>query len=418
MRVTVTGAGYLGVTLAACLASIGHDITVHDTDQQKTRMLAEGRVPFREPGLDALLAAARDAGRIRYTTDPSMVAAGGDTHFLCVGTPESPSGDADLTALYQAAGTLVPLLPDGALLTGCCTVPPGTAAALTAKIARPGVEVAWTPEFLREGTAVWDTLHPSRLVFGVTSPGAEKRLRDVYAPVIAGGVPVLVMTPQSAELVKMAANSFLAAKISFINGVSEVAGYAGADIRDVTRALACDPRIGGDGLHPGLGFGGGCLPKDLHAMEAYAADAAAYRFSQFLSHTDRINMWQRVKTVTLAKKLLGGFTGKRVVVLGAAFKPGTSDTRDSPGLAVAAAFRDAGAAVTVHDPVVTATAAIPVQFAELTAIHGADLVVLATAWADYQQIEPRDYPPGKIIDARFCVDRARWEDAGWEVHTL
>jgi UDPglucose 6-dehydrogenase len=357
LRVSVIGTGYLGATHAACMAELGFDVIGYDVDEAKIELLRSGRVPFFEPGLPELVTKQVEAGRLRFTTDIAEVAEFADVHFICVGTPQVKDGfAADLKYVYAALESLAPLLTRDALVVGKSTVPSGTAAALAIRLAElaPGgdsVELAWNPEFLREGFAVKDTLRPERLVIGVESARAEKILREVWAPLTDAGIPLIVTDFATAELVKVAANSFLATKISFINAMAEICETTGADVTQLAAALALDTRIGGRFLHAGLGFGGGCLPKDIRAFMARAEELGVDQAVGFLREVDAINQRRRARMVDLAREQVGGdFTDKRIGVLGAAFKPNSDDVRDSPALDVAASIHGEGGVVSVYDP--------------------------------------------------------------------
>ena len=431
-RLSVIGTGYLGATHAACMAELGFEVIGLDVDPAKVALLQGGRVPFYEPGLDEVLARNIAAGRLRFTTSFEEAAQGADVHFICVGTPQAAGAQrADMSQVYGSVASLAPHLKDGDLVVGKSTVPVGTAADLAEILGRTApadVEIAWNPEFLREGFAVQDTLHPDRLVVGVRSERAEQVLREVYAPIIAEGVPFLVTDFPTAELVKVAANSFLATKISFINAMAEVCEAAGADVVRLAEAIGYDPRIGNRFLAAGLGFGGGCLPKDIRAFMARAGEIGAQEAVTFLREVDEINLRRRAHTVELARTLLGGsFRGRRVTVLGATFKPDSDDVRDSPSLDVAVAISNAGADVVVHDPkgLVNAERVYPhlTYQADLRqALANAELVVHGTEWREYRDIDPSDIADvvaGRIvIDARNTLDPSRWRQAGWTYRAL
>ncbi|MFF8414641.1 UDP-glucose dehydrogenase family protein [Streptomyces omiyaensis] len=434
MRLTVIGTGYLGAVHAACMADIGHDVLGVDVDIDKITALAEGRPPFYEPGLDDVLTRALACGRLRFTTSLREAAAHGEVHFICVGTPQQPgSRAADLRHVDAVVDGLAPHLPAPCLVVGKSTVPVGTAARLAARLAglapagaRP--EVAWNPEFLREGFAVQDTLHPDRIVVGATGPAAHDTLRRVYAPMVAAGVPYLGTDPNTAELVKVAANSFLATKISFINAMAEVCDAAGADVATLADALGHDTRIGRRFLNAGVGFGGGCLPKDIRAFTARAQELGAGAAVAFLDQVDEINKRQRTRTAALARRLAGGeLTGRRVTVLGATFKPDSDDVRDSPALAVASALHREGADVRVHDPEGTANAQLAhpeLRYSTdlLTACQGAELVLHLTEWSQYRELDPvklaRVVREPLLIDGRNALDHDEWRAAGWTVKAL
>jgi UDPglucose 6-dehydrogenase len=432
-RVTVIGAGYLGLTHAVCMADLGHDVLAIDVDGQKIARAAAGEVPFFEPGLEPLLRKNLDAGRLRFTTSFAEIGRFGEVHFLCVGTPQGPGGAADLSYVHAAADALAPHLAAPCLIAGKSTVPVGTARALLARLragapAPDGVDLAWNPEFLREGYAVQDSLAPDRLVFGVTSERAAALLRRVYARPLAGGIPALVMDLETAELVKVAANAFLATKISFINAMAEVCEAAGADVVRLAQALGHDERIGRRFLGPGLGFGGGCLPKDIRAFAATAAGLGVGSVAGLLGTVDAINLGRRERVLALAREAAGGsLAGKRVAVLGVAFKPNSDDIRDSPSLDICGRLAAEGAAVSVHDPVAMGNAArqrpdLRYAASVSEAAEAADLVLHLTEWADYRAIDPAALAAvvaqPAIIDARCALDAAQWRAAGWSVRIL
>lgn len=413
------------------MAELGFEVIGVDIDPAKVEILQSGRVPFYEPGLPEVLHRNIAAGRLRFTTSLAEAATAADIHFICVGTPQqSGANAADLSQVFGSIQALAPHLRTGALVVGKSTVPVGTAALLAEQLAltAPAAEVAWNPEFLREGFAVTDTLHPDRLVVGVRSQHAEELLRQVYAPLIDQGVPFLVTDFPTAELVKVAANSFLATKISFINAMAEVCEAAGADITQLAEAIGYDPRIGNQFLAAGLGFGGGCLPKDIRAFMARAGELGAEEALAFLREVDQINLRQRAHTVSLALAALdGSFAGRNVTVLGAAFKPDSDDVRDSPALAVAAAIHNAGGNVVVHDPKALANAArvypTLTYLEDVTeALAGAELVLHLTEWPEYRELDPAKITPTAkprhLIDARNRLDPQLWRAAGWTYRAL
>jgi UDPglucose 6-dehydrogenase len=429
-RVTIIGTGYLGLTHAVCLADLGHDVLAIDIDEEKIAKAASGAAPFFEPGLEPLLRKNLDAGRLRFTTSFAEIGAFGQVHFLCVGTPEGDAGRADLDFLHAAADALAPHLRAQCLIAGKSTVPVGTARQLRNRIraAAPAgdlVDLAWNPEFLREGFAIQDSLLPDRIVLGVEPGPAEALLREVYAAPLAAGVPMLVMDLETAELVKVAANAFLATKISFINAMAEVCEKAGADVLQLAAALGHDARIGRRFLSPGLGFGGGCLPKDVRAFRATAQFLGVSSVVSMLSTVDTINTGRRDRVVELARQASGGaLAGQRVAVLGVAFKPGSDDIRDSPSLAVCDRLAAEGATVRVHDPVAMPGVAkrrpgLACASSAWEAAQGADLVLHLTEWSEYRAIDPaalaRAVARPVIIDARCCLDAALWRAAGWSV---
>ncbi len=433
-RISVIGTGYLGATHAAAMAALGFQVVGYDTDPEKVRSLSLGKVPFFEPGLDELLSEQVGAGRLRFTTDVADAVGDADVHFICVGTPQQPGSNAANLAYVEAATRAVAehLTRDG-VIVGKSTVPVGTAARLRELVAEhlPGglsAEVVWNPEFLREGKAVEDTLHPDRIVLGGVSERSEALLRRVYATPIASGTPVIVCDLPTAELVKVSANAFLATKISFINAVATVCEAAGADVTVLADAIGLDARIGRKFLDAGLGFGGGCLPKDIRALMHRSGELGAFRMAGLLQKVDEINMGQREAVVDLAVAACeGSVLNKSIGVLGAAFKPETDDVRDSPALNVAAALHLRGAQVKVFDPAAgeTARRTFPtLTYASSTeeAVENSDVVLVLTEWPQFLAADPaalaaRTGTP-RVIDARGKLDAQAWRAAGWEFRGL
>ncbi len=456
MRMTVFGTGYLGATHAACMAELGHEVLGVDVDEAKIEALAAGKVPFFEPGLPEILRRNIDNGRLSFTTDYDRAAEFANVHFIGVGTPQRKgSYAADTTYVHAVIERLASVVEGDHLIIGKSTVPVGTATELQSRAdvllrERGGVEnygeadkptptmtVVWNPEFLREGHAVKDTLHPDRIVVGVPDylagsgeePQSVGTIREIYASALGEGTPFLVMDLPTAELVKVSANAFLATKISFINAVSEVCEAAGADVTALADAIGFDERIGRKFLGAGLGFGGGCLPKDIRAFMARAGELGADQALTFLREVDAINMRRREKTVDMAKDALGGsLIGRNVTVLGAAFKPNSDDVRDSPALSVAGSLSLAGATVTVYDPEAMDNAAklFPtLNYAASTdeALADAELVIVATEWKEFQNLDPtrtKQLVAGtpKVLDGRNCLPRQEWINAGWEFLAL
>ena len=430
MRISVIGCGYLGAVHAACMAELGHDVIGVDVDAAKIEGLSAGRAPFFEPGLPDLLASGLASGRLAFSTDLELVA-GADVHFVAVGTPQSDDGNAaDLRFVDAAFAALAEHLRPGDLVVGKSTVPVGTAARLAVAVEATGARLAWNPEFLREGFAVGDTLHPDRLVYGVRTgdDASVEALDAVYARTLADGTPRLVTDFATAELVKVAANAFLATKISFINAMAEIAEATGADVTQLADAIGHDDRIGRRFLNAGLGFGGGCLPKDIRGFMARAEELGVGSSLHFRAEVDAINLRRRERAVDLAVELLGGDpAGKRVAVLGLAFKPDSDDVRDSPALEVAAHLAELGADVIATDPeaIETSRRQRPqLQYAETVdeAVRGAHLVMLLTEWREYRELEPVDLATAVehpvILDGRNVLDPQAWRDAGWTYRGL
>ncbi|WP_425549386.1 UDP-glucose dehydrogenase family protein [Actinomadura miaoliensis] len=421
------------------MADLGYEVVGLDTDATKVERLAAGDLPVYEPGLEPILRRNLAAGRLRFTTSYDEAADFGDVHFVCVGTPQK-HGEyaADLTYVDAAIEELAPRLHRPCLVVGKSTVPVGTAARLAARLAELApaggdAVLAWNPEFLREGYAVKDTLHPDRIVAGVpddqgAAERAEKVLREVYSSMIGEGTPFIVADYATAELVKVAANAFLATKISFINAMAEVCEAAHADVTKLSLALSYDDRIGGKFLGPGLGFGGGCLPKDIRAFMARAGELGVDQALTFLREVDEINIRRRIRMVDLARELLGGsFAGRTVGVLGAAFKPDSDDVRDSPALDVAATIHAQGGAVTVYDPQAmnNARRAHPdLKFgtSALDAARDAHVVLLLTEWREFREMDPAALAgvvaERNIVDGRNALDPERWRTAGWTYRAL
>ncbi|MFW9033543.1 MULTISPECIES: UDP-glucose dehydrogenase family protein [Corynebacterium] len=436
MRMTVIGTGYLGATHAACMAELGHEVLGVDVDESKIEALKNGRVPFYEPGLPEVLERNIEAGRLDFSTSYDDAAEFANVHFLGVGTPQAHgSYAADLTYVKSVITELVPRLKGEHVIFGKSTVPVGTAAELQEmanELAQEGshVEIAWNPEFLREGYAVKDTITPDRIVLGVR--GGQSRgeavAREVYAKPLAQDTPFIVTDLQTAELVKVSANAFLATKISFINAVSEICEIAGADVVKLADAIGYDERIGRKFLGAGLGFGGGCLPKDIRAFMARAGELGADQALTFLREVDAINMRRRDRTVDMAKEAFqGSLLGHRVTVLGCAFKPNSDDVRDSPALSVAGSLSLAGAAVTVYDPegMDNARKVFPtLNYAAdcEEALRESELVILATEWQEFRQLDPAEVAElvtnKHIIDGRNVLDVEAWKQAGWTIEAL
>ncbi|WP_137809832.1 MULTISPECIES: UDP-glucose/GDP-mannose dehydrogenase family protein [unclassified Gordonia (in: high G+C Gram-positive bacteria)] len=429
MRMVVLGLGYLGATHAACMAELGHEVLGIEIVPEKRKQLAAGEVPFYEPNLPQLLKRHIDSGKLTVSGSYAEAADFADVFFVAVGTPQKKGEySADLRYVDAAIEEIVPLLTRNSLILGKSTVPVGTAqrlAELADELAKDvEVEIAWNPEFLREGFAVEDTLHPDRVVVG-TFPGgrAEEVCREVYKTVICDGTPFIVTDPPTAELVKTSANAFLATKISFINAIAEVCDAAGADVTAIADAIGYDARIGRRFLNAGLGFGGGCLPKDIRAFMARAGELGAAEALSFLREVDNVNMRRRTRMVELAREVCGGaLLGKRIAILGAAFKPESDDVRDSPALNVAGQIQLQGASVTVYDPKAMDNSrklfpTLDYGTSSQEACDGADAVLVLTEWDEFVQLDPlqlrKVVRERNVIDGRMCLDGDAWAQAGW-----
>jgi UDPglucose 6-dehydrogenase len=430
LKLSVIGTGYLGATHAACMASLGFEVIGFDTEGSKIDLLAKGKVPFYEPELEDLLTAQIKSGRLTFTKDIKDLA-DADVHFICVGTPQVKGGNAaDLTYVNSALESIAKVVKAGGLVVGKSTVPVGTATRLRNRLLElnPKADLAWNPEFLREGFAVEDTLHPNRLVVGVVNDQAEKVLKEVYAANLSENTPWVRADLPTAELVKVAANSFLATKISFINAMAEICEAAGGDVTVLAKAIGYDPRIGSRFLQAGIGFGGGCLPKDIRAFMARAEELGAKQAVEFLKEIDAINLRARQRIIELVRKdLSDNLQGKKVAILGAAFKPDSDDVRDSPALDIAAQIQAAGAVVTVHDPKAIANAQkrFPaLKFAEDidNTLKDAEIVLHLTEWKIYREIDPVKakslVKSAIMIDGRNALDRTSWLSAGWKFRAL
>jgi len=429
LRISVIGTNYLGANTAAGMAEFGFDVIGVEIDENRVKLLNDGKAPLYEPGLDPLLKKHVDSGRLRFTSDYQEVGDWADVHFICVGTPQSDGSDAaDLSQVHSVVDLLAPLLTRPALVVGRSTVPVGTSAVVEQRFhaeapAGTGIEIAWQPEFLREAHGVDDTLHPDRLVFGVRSEQAEHRLREVFATPIAEGSPVVVCNRPTAELVKGGANAFLATKISFINALAEMCEATGADVSQLADALGLDQRIGRGMLNAGPGYGGGCLPKDLRAFMARAGELGVEEVITLLREVDDINQRRRSRIVHVTHELLGtDWVGRNVTVLGAAFKAGTDDVRDSPALDVAGRIQLHGATVTVYDPEAMDNArrvrpTLRYAASAQEACQEAHVVLHLTEWPEFRELDPVQLKSvvetPLMIDARLSLDPQAWRNAGW-----
>ena len=430
LKLSVIGTGYLGATHAACMASLGFEVIGFDTEASKIALLSKGKVPFYEPELEELLSDQIKSGRLTFTNNVADLA-NADVHFICVGTPQIKNGNAaDLTYVNSALESIAKYVKPGGLVVGKSTVPVGTATKLRNRLLElnPQADLAWNPEFLREGFAVEDTLRPNRLVVGVVKDSAEEILKEVYATNLKDKTPWVRADLPTAELVKVAANSFLATKISFINAMAEICEAAGGDVTVLAKAIGYDPRIGSRFLQAGIGFGGGCLPKDIRAFMARAEELGASQAVEFLKEIDAINLRARQRIIELVRKdLSDDLQSKKVAILGAAFKPDSDDVRDSPALDIAAQIQAAGATVTVHDPKAIANA--QKRFPALnfandvnTTLKDAEIVLHLTEWKIYREIDPTKVKSivknPIVIDGRNALDRELWQSAGWKFRAL
>ena len=442
MRLSVIGCGHLGAVHAACMADMGHEVLGVDIDESKTEMLNSGKAWFHEPDLDEMLSRNVSSGRLRFTTSSAAAAEFAAAHFLGVATPGLTAGTYDLSQLEMAVAELARHITGPAVIIGKSTVPPGTTAslgAIAAGICGHSIDFAWNPEFLREGCAIRDTLAPDRIVIGAASDAAEAVLRDIYRPLTDAGTPLVVTDFATAELVKGAANAFLAMKISFINSMADICRVVGGDARALAEALGMDPRIGKSFLNAGIGYGGGCLPKDIRGLAAFADQAGVRKTSELLMVVDGFNTARRADVVRMVSEAVAGvptsahspagrlLAGKRIAVWGAAFKPGTDDVRDSPGLDIACRLHDLGAHVTIYDPLGVGSAleeAPQLAYADsaLEAARDADAVLVATAWPEFAGIYPfATKAVGAsmtIVDACQGISNSTWREAGWKVLSL
>ncbi|MFD5696547.1 UDP-glucose dehydrogenase family protein [Streptomyces lasiicapitis] len=435
MRVSVIGCGHLGAPHAAAMAELGHEVVGVELSPETCRILQSGRGAFYERGLDELLAKHVASGRLRFTTELPEAAGWADLHFLAVGTPLREDGRGyDVSQVLGAVRSLAPLLTRPCTIVGKSMVTVGTVARLQEIVsaeAAEGVELVWNPEFLREGHAVEDSLHPDRIVAGLSSAAAQKAIAEVYAPILArGGVELIVTDPQTAEVLKSAANAFLSTKISFINAMAEVCEITGADVNAVAYGIGIDHRIGHAGMRPGIGYGGGCLPKDVAAFAHRVEELGAEHAAGLLGAVEAVNRSRMDTAVALVERAHGSaLDGAAITVLGASFKPGTSDVRNSPALRLAGRLHQAGARTVIYDP--ESNEAARRLHPEYTyandlrsALHEAEAVVLATDWPLFTQDTQLPSSAGAIvrarvlIDVRNSVDSHAWLAAGWQVWQL
>ncbi|QKJ24751.1 UDP-glucose/GDP-mannose dehydrogenase family protein [Aquiluna borgnonia] len=431
MKVTVIGLGYLGATHAVAMAELGHEVIGIEPDPRKLSALSQGVLPFHEPGLDTALTKTLATGKLTFKAAHDAESAASEIFFICVGTPQRAGSDAaDTSYVISAAEDLARWVGRDAVVAGKSTVPVGTAAELKKRmdaIAGFDVHLAWNPEFLREGTALEDSLRPDRIVVGTFDQHSVQVIKNVYAPILESGTPFLELDVPTAELVKVAANAFLATKISFINAMAEVAEVSGADAVALAKAIGYDERIGNKFLRTGIGFGGGCLPKDIRGFMARADELGVGSAVEFLRNVDQVNLRRRDRVVSLANTELGEVSGKAITMLGISFKPDSDDLRDSPALEIAQRLQAQGAHLTVHDPVslVPLASRAPELSSEqdlMAAVKSADLVILGTEWKQYREVDPAELgelvKTKTVIDGRNVLDVARWQQAGWKVIAL
>lgn len=431
LRITVIGLGYLGVTHAVAMVEFGHEVLGIEPDPDKLESLKAGKVPFFEPGLQSALEAALKTGRLHFNSAHTDFSKTADVHFICVGTPQQKSSfAANIDYVVAASREVGAVLSKNAIVVGKSTVPVGTASTLQTLLTDTAgfdVTLAWNPEFLREGTALEDSRHPDRIVIGSSKQTAFKILRDVYKPAIDSGSPFVEMDIETSELVKVAANSFLATKISFINAMAEIAEITGADTVKLAEAIGYDERIGNKFLKTGIGFGGGCLPKDIRAFMARAEELGVQDAVDFLRDIDAINQRRRTRVIEILEHELGNIDGKTIGILGAAFKPESDDLRDSPALHVALQLQSRGATIQIHDPkagegVKSAYPNFSVKDKSLEVFHDADAIILATEWSEYKAINPeialQMARNPLIIDGRNILDVELWLQAGWNLYAL
>jgi UDPglucose 6-dehydrogenase len=413
-RVAVVGTGYVGMTTAVCLAHLGHDVVGADIDDERVRQLNEGEVPIVEAGIDTLLAEGLRSGRLRFSSDPATAVCGADVVFVCVPTPEGTDGSADLSFIEAAAAQIAPCLDSEAIVVNKSTVPVGSAKIVERVLQRPDVFVVSNPEFLREGSAVHDFLHPDRIVIGADERAAAIRVASLYLGIPA---PVIVTDPASAETIKYAANAFLATKISFINAVAAVCEAVGADVDDVIAGVGFDKRIGEQFLRPGPGWGGSCFPKDSRALVRIAEDAG-YDF-ELLKGVIVVNEQQIERIIGKIEQAAGGsVAGKVIGAWGLTFKARTDDLRESPSLAILSALSRRGAVVRAFDPTVERQLpGIEVLPDPYAVCDGADVLAVLTEWDEFRWLDLDKVASlmvgHEIVDARNLLDRAAARRAGF-----
>lgn len=417
-RIAVIGTGYVGLTTGVCLAHLGHQVVCADIDEAKVQRLSVGQMPIVEDGLGELLVSGLASGRLSFVVGAAAAAAQCEVAFLCVPTPQGDDGSADLSYIEAAAREIAPVLPPGSIVVNKSTVPVGSTKVVEAAMGRTDVRVVSNPEFLREGSAVRDFLHPDRVVVGSDDLDTASRVAALYEPL---GARTIITDPASAETIKYAANAFLATKLSFINAVAAICEGVGADINDVVAGIGSDSRIGSAFLQPGPGWGGSCFPKDSRAM-VKTADDAGYAFD-LLAGVITVNEQQYDRTARKVADACGGsLADKTVAVWGLTFKAGTDDLRESPSLHVISRLVAAGARVVAHDPTVTShrfgvPSAVELAASPLAACSGADALCVLTEWTEYQSVAPSDVKAAMrgagVVDARNILDREAFVAAGF-----
>ncbi len=428
MKISVIGLGYLGTTHAVAMAQLGHHVIGIEPDDTRIQALAAGILPFFEPGLEDALRQAVSSGNISFQTQHDDLSAASDIHFICVGTPQiSGQQSADTSYVFAAASQLAAVLKPSSLVVGKSTVPVGTARNLITtmqEISGFTPRLCWNPEFLREGTALADSMSPDRIVIGSDDPEYNQALKTCYQTMTDQGIPILELDLETTELVKVSANAFLATKISFINAMAEIAEASGADAVRLAEAIGLDNRIGKSFLRTGIGFGGGCLPKDIRGFIARADELGVGESLAFLKEVDQINLRRRQRIVSLATEELGQVSNKKITMLGISFKPDSDDLRDSPALEIALRLQALGGIFTVHDPVSLEalekkSSGLISESDLLAALKDADLVILGTEWVEYKKLDPEalsSLPRVKtIIDGRNILNVESWQKAGWRI---
>ena len=425
IRLGVVGTGYVGLTTGACFAHIGHHVVCGDIDQRKVDLLNDGQIPIVEDGLEQIVRDARSAGRLEFVLGAAAAAADADIVFLCVPTPQSEDGSADLSYIEIAAAQIAPILKPGAVVVNKSTVPVGSTLAVEAVLQRDDVFVVSNPEFLREGTAVGDFLQPDRVVIGSANRAAAEKVAALYDSI---DTPIIITDPASAETIKYAANGFLAMKISFVNAVAAMCEAVGADVAAVVEGIGSDQRIGRQFLNPGPGWGGSCFPKDSRALVKIAEDHG-YNFSMMKGVVE-VNDEQRARMIDKVAKAVGrhhsNLTGVTVGAMGLTFKAGTDDLRESPAMAIIAELRRAGANIRAFDPTTCgelsphqeiALAGIELTSALIDVADGADVICVFTEWpefaeVDLEQVAQRAGAGTTMVDMRNLFDPAAVKNAG------